>query len=185
SDRLGREKELLSRLENILSQHSAARTRVEESESLKTEWTADLERLQISGPDQPPPYSVMELDALRDDLEDRQERSEAFAVAVAAQQVEVVEALAELKRREREHRQALEAERSETDADDPTALAFARRVAELQEQLVRERVHLRRTELRRESLARDLHGLRLQTTEAKIGWMARSVRFPQSDLEAR
>ncbi|MCA9289946.1 MAG: mechanosensitive ion channel [Phycisphaerales bacterium] len=182
---LEQEVRLLERVDLVLGQHEAATQRIAELTAQKTELADALTALQASGPSEPPPYSLLLLDELRDRLEAQEARTESLAAAVDAASGAVVEADQTLDQLRVELRRAREAESANADESLGAGLAAASRLLQFETRVAEETVALRRTELQREALSQDVHEVQVETLRERIEWVSRATAFTRSDLDAK
>ncbi len=137
------EVELLKRLKVLLAQQKTALERQAELNDAESIATERLETQRVVGFDQPPPYSFLLLDQLRDDLTTIEQRRESAAAVVRS----ATDALARAKSAAEEARK----KRRQAAGDRPKA-GHANRFLDLEAQIADEQEKLRRIELQNERL---------------------------------
>ena len=179
------EQEFLERIKNNFSQHVAANDRIKESLSRKEELSKQLEQLQTNGLETPPPYSILDLDTLRDELTSSEARTISLEAAVTAASNAVADAAKALEQKSSKLRLAKEAEQTNSDESRRVEVSAARKSAELETQLATETAALRKTVLKRESLGKDINDLQVKILQLRIQLVSADLVFPKKDLDAK
>jgi hypothetical protein len=182
---LTREVELLERLELLVGQVQSTLDTIDELTVTKGELTEQLEDVKTNGLPEPPPYSLLRLDTLRDQLESDQSRAESMAAAIQSAKAAVLEARENYERAEAERRLANEAEEASPDGADRAALAAKHRVARLRSRMLKALLQLRETELQRDELSTETHQLQIGMLEEQVSWMKGAIHFTREDLDAK
>lgn len=182
---LQKELELLRRVELLMNQQKSASERVSELNETVSQLTIERDDLLTRGPDESPPYSLLLVDSIRDELETQEARDLAIQAAVEATSGAVVDARRVLDDRELSRRRASDAVDSNSDDTRRSELASALRIAQLESQVASEMVALRQIELERESRGKDIHTLRLEILRNRLQWVSTRSGFTKSDLDAK
>jgi small-conductance mechanosensitive channel len=144
-----------------------------------------MDTVRASGLAQPPPYSLLAIDRLRDEIDAEAGRMMTLETTLdvareALQQAR--DAHADRERARREAREALDLNR------DPAAEATidsALRVRQLESRVAAEEVHLREIQLESERLTQRLNEVRVALLREQIERMAAHSRFSLDDLQAQ
>ncbi|MCA9312591.1 MAG: mechanosensitive ion channel [Phycisphaerales bacterium] len=148
---------------------------LEESEAQLSDALAAMRR---SGPEGAGPWTVLEVDAVRDELDTAQSQVEASAATVEAATLGLADARRQAEAREAARRKAQEA----ADAASDPASARALRLAEQEAGVAVQTVAVREAELRRAELNRALLDLRIETLGERLRWMRADMRFTEAHL---
>lgn len=176
---------LLDRLTLQLQELSVTRQQLEEARSNLGDLQGSLEDLKLSGPSEQPPYSVLLLDSIRNELETMRGRAETLEAGVSAATQAREEAQTSLAQREAARRRAKEASESNTNAARSADLAQALRAAELESRLGAVQLELRDVELARQRVLKEIQDARLALLTERDRWVARDSVFSADDLRTK
>lgn len=182
-ERLQREVELLKQLELVVSQEEAAKAEYTDLQRRVTDLEGELEAVRSSGPSEEPPYSFLLLDRLRDELRSRHSRTETIEVAGTSATEAVTRAKEHLEAKQHAHRLAKEVEQSNAVDDKKAELANATKFADLESQIAKETLDLRKQEQANQQFVLRLHQLQVELLEAKVKWIAPRAVFSDRDLQ--
>jgi len=182
---LEQEEALLERVELLLQQHRNTLSQVEESRVALAQLTEELETLRRAGPAEPPPYSIVMLDAVRDELRTLRGRLETLEAGETAAAQTRERARATLDQSEIARRRAAEAAARNSEDAQAGDLANQLRLSELQSRVASEELQLRQIEHERQELLRQVFDARLALTTERERAFAADAGFAVADLRSR
>lgn len=166
------EVDLLKQLDVIIAQQMAATTTLQDIQSDAAALETELSKLADNKLDQPPPYSIIELDQVRDSIKALGLRQQTLESSILTARDSVELARRTVDEKKQQLRQLRER--------DPSADT---KVLELEVQLAEEMLVLRRQELSIEEANEEVRALRLQIDEQKAAIMEPLVAFTKSTLD--
>jgi len=175
----------LERLRLLLNQKKAALAEIQVATSDAEATAATLQKIREQGVDDSPPYSLLEVDRLRDELDGAEKRLRRATDATEAAEAALVQARQMLSTREAARRKAQE----ELDKnDDParfTALENELALRKLESRIAAAVVDLRILELRRDRISRDSRSQQLDLLAARIERMQSSTGLNEEQYRER
>jgi potassium efflux system protein len=174
---------LFKTVEAVLAQQEAVQTQIADLKARQESLQTDLQSLRTKGVDLSTQCAFPQFDQLKDELAAEQARK-----AVAADRAGIATAdlerstrlLDELQRKDRLAREALD---TAAEGTDTTELAAAAEQAVQAVKLAEETVSLRKLELSRDELSRDVQQLAVQVLEEKVARIKPLVSFSKADLK--
>ncbi len=180
---LTRQVELLQTLDNTYNQQVSALEHRIAQETEQKRLIEEIERLK-TGPPQEEPYSFIELDRLRDELNVQQARKETIDTKIQLAQSAVEQAqksLEEARSRQKEVQAKLQSA-EQTDQSDP---AKALQTAQLAVRVAEENRKLQELELANRKLEKTVFQANLDLIQQKIKVMVGNLAFSKQDLDNR
>jgi potassium-dependent mechanosensitive channel len=183
SRQLATQRDLMKYLVAVLIQRQAAVESITELKTERQERESQLKRLRALGPARPPPYSLLMLEDLRDQLAAESVRHDTIEAEVA-----VMRNLLELVRqthetRERGRRSAREALERSRDPQVAGRLNAALDSAILLASVARETMHLREIQLKELEIEKSINELNREYIRERIQLVSEQVTFSQDDLQ--
>ncbi|MBT8206834.1 MAG: mechanosensitive ion channel [Acidimicrobiia bacterium] len=182
---LVREETLLERVGLLLQQQLALLTERSEAEASLAQLKRDLDQLQTTGPSETPPYSMLLLDTVRDELRTLRGRVETVEAGVNAAADAREQARSALEQRETSRRRARESLETNDDETRSTTLARQLRLAELESRVAAEELQLRQIEHQRQLLLRETFETRVALATERESRFALGAIFAPDDLRAK
>ncbi len=180
---LSQEAALLQRIDLLLSQETSALHQAEEMAQRQEQLQDELSHMRAAGVPETPPYSIVFLDEIQDeiDLAQTQVRSDEASVTAATEAVD--QARQEQDVRERARRAAKEGLETNTDLARSAALDAALRAAQLEARASNETLRLREVELSNETALRDIDRQRLVVMQEKAAFVGKDACLVKDDLD--
>jgi len=179
------ELDVLKRLELLLKQQLAVVQQNAEAAVTQSQLDHDLETIQTTGLAEQPPYSLLMLDAVRDELRTLLGRIETTEAGMAAAVTAREQARTTLDQRDTARRQAREALESNSDESKAGPLARQLRLSELEVRVATEALQLRRVEEERQRLLSQSYASRVALAEEREKRIAADSTFLADDLRAK
>ncbi len=173
---------LFKTVESVLAQQEAVQTEIADLKAREEKLKADLVALRANGEDLAKPWSFPQFDQLKDELAAEQARKVVVAQKVKSATADIERARRTLDELQRKQRLAQEALRTAQAGTDTTNLAAAVDQATQAVKLAEETANLRKLELQRSELSRDVQNLAVELLEAKVKRVAPHVSFSEADL---
>ncbi len=180
-----REKELLDRIDLLLQQEHGALEQKEESEATVEQLKRDLEQVRTSGPSETAPYSILLLDAVREELRTLRGRMATIEAGVVAAAEAREQARDTLDKREAARRRATETKEGNSNESKSIELARQVRLSELESRAAAEALQLRKIEEERQRALRQVFETRITIATEREKWIASDSTFSQDDLRAK
>ena len=173
---------LFKSAESVLAQQEAVQSQIADLKARQEKLKADLQALRADGEELSQPYSFPQFDQFKDELAAEQARMAVTADKVKAATADLERArrsLDELQRKQRLAEASLNAAKEGTDTTELTAVVDqATQAAKLAE----ETANLRKLELERSELSRDVQKLAVEYLTAKVAHIKPHVNFSEADL---
>ncbi|OYP34239.1 mechanosensitive ion channel domain-containing protein [Rhodopirellula sp. MGV] len=160
-------------IESIVTQQKSAATRLEDLSAAKLETEQTLQRIKDTGLNEDPPYSIILLDEINDNLKSERERRELLEASILTAREAVETARVELEDHNRELRQ-LKEQLPENDG----RLVVARTRVQLAEEVL----SLRRQELAIEEATEQRRKLKTEFEQRRQSLVASHITFTRSEL---
>jgi potassium efflux system protein len=174
---------LFKTVEAALARQEAVQTEIEDLKARQKTLKADLQVLRASGVDPSTRYSFPQFYQLKDELAAEQARMTVTAAKVGIATADLERATQFADERQRKRRLAQEALDTAKDGDDTAELATAADQAVQAVKLAEEIVTLRKLELQRCELSREVQALAVQLLEEKIARAAQHVSFSEDEFK--
>ncbi|MCC9600082.1 mechanosensitive ion channel [Stieleria sp. JC731] len=162
-----------SQIDAIVTQQKSAATRLKDLSAEKLEAEQTLQRLKDSGLDDAPPYSIILLDEIHDNLKSERERRDLIQAGILTAREAVETTRVDLEAKNRDLRQ-LKEQLPETDGRII--------VAEAEVRLAEETLTLRRQELSIEEATEKKRDLKSQIEKFRLDVVSSNVTFTKSEL---
>lgn len=173
---------LLERRVLLRDQGKSVREGLAELEATAAKLASDLEAMERDGPEQPGPYTILQLDAVTDEIASLKSQVETSGATVEAATLGLADARRQLESREAARRRFQE----DTGSDGSSvARSRARRIIDEETGVAARTVRVREAELKRAELNRDALKLKLDIQSARVRWMTANVRFEAEHLNGR
>lgn len=173
---------LFKTVESVLAQQETVQTQIADLQARQEKLNADLQALRADGEELSQPYSFPQFDQLKDELAAEQARKAVAADKVKAATADLERAsrtLDDLQRKQRLAEASLNAAKEGTDT---TQLATTVDQANQAVKLAEETANLRKLELKRSELSRDVQKLTVEYLTAKVAHIKPHVNFSEADL---
>jgi small-conductance mechanosensitive channel len=174
---------LFQSLDAVLAQQQAVEQQIKDLETRKRELEGQLQSATAAAAKAS--FSFVELDELKDELAAEQARSSLVADKLTTAKSALEKAQSALDDSETKRRQAQEAFDNGKTKENASELAAAADGAVQAARLAAETVTLRKTEVAREKLSREVQRLAVQLCEDRITWLSPLVVFTAADYEAQ
>lgn len=178
---LARSITLLEQLAALLSQRQAARAALEALQQELEDARRELGGQRSTAAPQPPPYTYLVLEGLRDQVRDERLRSERVASAVKVAQEFRAKAQSDFEAKERARRLVKEQYDANADTSKAATLANAMRAAELESRIAGQTAALRAAELELQEVTAALSEVRLQALEERLAYVADRAELTDED----
>lgn len=175
----------LERLRLLLNQKKAALAEIQVASSDAETTAATLQRIREQGVDESPPYSLLEVDHLRDELDGAEKRLRRATDATDAAEAALVQARQMLTTREAARRKAQEALDKNDDPARFSALEDELAMRKLESRVAAAVVDLRILELRRDRINRNSRNQELDLLAARIERMQSSTGLDEEQYRER
>ena len=175
--------DLLKQIDAVLAQQQTAEAKQKQLSQRIKDLTTEIERIRTSGIPDPPPYSFIAFDQLRNEYESSKTRTDSIESAVAAAADSLSNARQTNDNKEAAVRLAKDNLTAGGDSDKQGPLESAMRNAELEARLANETLSLRRLGHENERLNKQIVELTAQLQEVKLKCFDGNVRFSDSDLQ--
>lgn len=169
--------DLLKQIDVVIAQQKTANSTLQDLQSKKLELEARLNRIDLEGVDEGPPYTILLLDEINDALSAAKGKSEALDATVAAARAGVERAKSRVDDAEKSRRQWRES--GGTDIA-PDAKTF-----DLEVQLASESLVLSRQQLAIEQASQEVYRLGTQIDEKRLAIVRPKVIFSKQSLDAK
>ncbi len=180
---LGQEIELWTRLELVLAQRLSLLAQAEPLKHKRQEFADKLEKLRRTGPENPGPYSFLQLDQLRDQLRVEQESGESIRREIATERRLVASTRDQYEALETVRRQEKEEARSATDLRKRESAARTYELAELASQVSEAELKHHRETLGVMKLRAEASDLRARYLAFRVEVLRERTVFSQEDLD--
>jgi hypothetical protein len=177
------QRELLERIDRLYGQQVTALQRAKELTQEKQGIEAELAKQGVSGPAEPPPYTLTLLDGLRDTLDTHATPKETLQAAIQATEQALEQVRDLFKAREQVRRQARDAVETNKDLSIVASLQRRHRTSQLDSQAAAELVRLRELELKNEKLTAELQQQHETLLREKIALVQARLKLTTQDLE--
>ncbi len=167
--------DLLKQIEVTIAQQKSARAGFEDIQAKQNDLKSQLGKLADNRLDEPPPYSILLVDEIRDSLESSKAKQQAMEASLLSAREVVERARVAVETRQKAFRQIKEKASGE---DDPKLKA-----AELEVRLAEESLVLRRQELAIEEVSDSVCKLQAEIDGKKFSIVSQQVQFAKETLD--
>lgn len=177
--------DMLERVGLVLNEQLATHQQIRESQEALAGLQQSLTEFRLSGPAERPPYSVLQLDAIRNELQTLRGRAETLDAGITAATQAKEEARATLAQKESARRRAKEVQEANTAETGAGELAQALRLAELESRLATEQLGLRGLDIERQRVLKESFEAKLALLGERDAWISRETTFSDDDLRSK
>lgn len=175
--------DLLKQLDLAYAQLESAATRREELEKALKERQAELQALQISGPQEEKPYQFSLKERLQDQLASQRDRLKSISTTIETASQSFMRAKETFESKEKQRRHAKEATASSDEPAKKSELAGALQLAEQESKIAEAKVKVREAELVNVKLEKESLLHQVQYLDEKLKVVASEVQFSKDDLD--